>query len=113
VRYAPAPQRPDDAAAHPMESLRQSVRDASRTSSSEAFIDAARPQIALVQAGYRNRYGHPVAEVLQRYRDRGIALRLSPSCGAWTRMAAGPAGGECERDSSRRYWHHTGALDPP
>ncbi len=85
----------------------------SRTSSSEAFIDAVQPQIALVQAGYRNRYGHPVAEVLQRYRDRGIALHLSPSCGGWTRAAAGPSGGECERDRSRRYWHHTGAQELP
>ena len=40
----------------------------SKTSSSDAFLDAVRPSLALVQAGYRNRFGHPAAPVLERYR---------------------------------------------
>ena len=82
----------------------------SRTSSSAAFLDAVRPRIALVQAGYRNRFGHPVPEVVQRYRDRGIALRLSPACGAWWRDADDAPFGHCQRETVRRYWHHGGAT---
>jgi len=84
----------------------------SRTSSSAAFLDAVQPELALVQAGYRNRFGHPAPDVLQRYRERGIVLRLSPDCGAWQRTAADGASGLCERDAARRYWHHGGALQP-
>jgi competence protein ComEC len=85
----------------------------SRTSSSAAFIEAVQPQLALIQAGYHNRFGHPVAEVLQRYRGRGIALRLSPACGAWWRDAGADASGRCQRDAVRRYWHHRSAVDTP
>ncbi len=84
----------------------------SRTSSSAALLDAVQPRIALVQAGYRNRFGHPVPEVLQRYRERGIELRLSPHCGAWLRAADGAPDGVCQRDAARRYWHHGGAPAP-
>ncbi len=76
----------------------------SKTSSSEVFLDAVRPSIAVVQAGYRSRYGHPAAEVLQRYAVRGVALRRSDRCGAWTWNGEGL--GRCEREDRRRYWHH-------
>jgi competence protein ComEC len=33
----------------------------SKTSSSAPFLDAVQPRLALVQAGYRNRFGHPAA----------------------------------------------------
>jgi competence protein ComEC len=78
----------------------------SRTSSTGAFLDAARPSIALFQAGYRNRFGHPAPDVMQRYLDRGIAVQASPACGAWRWQADGPPEGVCLRDSKRRYWHH-------
>ncbi len=85
-------------------------RHGSRTSSSAAFIDAVRPQVAVVQAGYRNRFGHPVAEVVDRYRQRGVQLADTVRCGAWT-MASGAEGlplkGHCERDACRRYWQHS------
>jgi len=75
----------------------------SKTSSSAAFLDAVRPAVAVVQAGYRNRFGHPAEEVLARYRERGIAVVASPACGAWRWPADGDA--TCERDRARRYWH--------
>ncbi|HSC65463.1 MAG TPA: DNA internalization-related competence protein ComEC/Rec2 [Caldimonas sp.] len=78
----------------------------SKTSSSAPFLDAVRPRIAVFQAGYRNRFGHPAADVLDRYRERGIAIVASPACGAWQWRADGAAEGACERDASRRYWHH-------
>jgi competence protein ComEC len=76
----------------------------SRTSSTAAFIDAVAPQVAVVQAAYRSRYGHPAPDVMQRYADRGITIVRSDRCGAWTQPAAGAA--SCERLIARRYWHH-------
>jgi competence protein ComEC len=76
----------------------------SKTSSSEAFLDAVAPRMALVQAGYRNRFGHPAPAVLARYQSRGVAVFSSPDCGAW-RWASGSAEPVCEREASRRYWH--------
>ena len=78
----------------------------SRTSSTGAFLDATRPATAVFQAGYRNRFGHPAPDVLQRYRERGIVLQTSPACGAWRWQSEGPAEGACQRDAVRRYWHH-------
>ncbi len=85
----------------------------SRTSSSAIFLDAVAPRIAVFQAGYRNRFGHPAPDVLQRYRERGIAIVASPACGAWQWPAAGPAAGSCERDTHRHYWHAAAASAVP
>ena len=38
----------------------------SRTSTSENFLRAVDPRIALISSGWKNRYGHPHGEVLQR-----------------------------------------------
>jgi len=81
----------------------------SKTSSSEAFLDAVRPAIAVAQAGYRNRFGHPAPEVVQRYAARGIALSASPVCGALTWRSDAPAAVRCERAAFPRYWHHHAA----
>ncbi|WP_431275856.1 DNA internalization-related competence protein ComEC/Rec2 [Variovorax ureilyticus] len=78
----------------------------SKTSSSPLLLDAVRPDIAVVQAGWRNRFGHPAAEVVQRYVDRGIRLIDSPHCGAVTWSSAAPAEVLCYRNTGRRYWHH-------
>jgi competence protein ComEC len=84
----------------------------SRTSSTPAFLDAVQPREAVFQAGYRNRFGHPAADVVARYRERGIALRASPACGAYLWPGDSPgAEGICQRDAARRYWHHRPA--PP
>lgn len=84
----------------------------SKTSSTPAFVDAVAPRVAVFQAGYRNRFGHPAPEVLQRYRERGIAIESTPTCGAFIGNADGPAAGLCHRDNARRYWHHAAAYDP-
>ena len=77
----------------------------SRTSSSAAFLDAVQPRAAVFQAGYRNRFGHPAPEVIERYRERGIQIFQSPDCGAW-RGGEVAGASPCERDRVRRYWHH-------
>ncbi|MBK5206210.1 MAG: DNA internalization-related competence protein ComEC/Rec2 [Polaromonas sp.] len=83
----------------------------SKTSSSAPFLDAVRPQLALAQAGYRNRFGHPVESVLARYRERGIRLIKSPQCGAATWQSLKPADVTCQRQEDQRYWHHVIELD--
>ena len=82
----------------------------SRTSSSAAWLDALQPRWALVQAGYRNRFGHPADEVLARYQARGVALRSSPECGAATWRSQVPGQLRCEREAARRYWQHALGL---
>src|SRR4030095_6210087 len=77
-----------------------------KTSSTARFLDAVRPRVAVFQAGYRNRFGHPAPEVTARYRARGSTVVTSRACGAW-RWPGGAAGqGDCQRDVARRYWHH-------
>ncbi|MBL8345558.1 MAG: DNA internalization-related competence protein ComEC/Rec2 [Rubrivivax sp.] len=76
----------------------------SRTSSTPAFIETVAPELALAQAGYRSRFGHPAPDVVARYETRGIALARSDRCGALTLAPGGEA--RCEREAARRYWHH-------
>ena len=78
----------------------------SKSSSSEVFLDAVQPLVAWVQSGYRNRYGHPAAQVLQRYQKRSIVVRDSPHCGAmvWHSDSAGPI--VCARTEQMHYWSH-------
>ena len=79
----------------------------SKTSSSPALLEAVRPRTALVQAGYRNRFGHPAPDVLQRYRERNIRVVESSRCGAATWVSVAPDAVACERDTGRRYWQHS------
>jgi competence protein ComEC len=82
----------------------------SKTSSSAAFLDAVAPRWAVVQSGYRNRFGHPAAPVLARYRERGIVVVDSPHCGAWTWQSwklGGDEGPSCLRTQYPRYWNHS------
>ncbi len=78
----------------------------SKTSSSPAFLDAVQPSLALVQAGYRNRFGHPAAPVLARYAERGIRVVDSAHCGAALWSSAQPQQVHCQRTEAQRYWHH-------
>jgi competence protein ComEC len=78
----------------------------SKTSSSAPFLQALQPRLALVQAGYRNRFGHPAAPVLARYEDMNITVVDSAHCGAATWRSQAPDQWLCERERARRYWHH-------
>ncbi len=78
----------------------------SKTSSSPAFLDAVQPRIAIVQAGYRNRFGHPAAPVMQRYRQRQVRIVQSPQCGAAWWRSAQPELVQCQRTLALRYWNH-------
>ena len=46
----------------------------SRTSTTEAFLDAVMPVAAVISVGGGNRFGHPHNDVLSRLNERGIAV---------------------------------------
>jgi competence protein ComEC len=54
----------------------------SLTSSSEDFVRALQPQVAVVSAGRSNHFGHPVPEVLERYTAVGAELFRTDRNGA-------------------------------
>ncbi|MGI9150385.1 MAG: ComEC/Rec2 family competence protein, partial [Limnohabitans sp.] len=78
----------------------------SATSSTFAFLEAVQPQVAVVQAGYRNRFGHPRPEVMARYDTLGVQVVQSPRCGASLWRSDKPNGVQCERNQRQRYWQH-------
>ena len=78
----------------------------SKTSSSAGFLDAVQPRLALVQAGYLNRFGHPTQPVLVRYAERQIAVIDSPHCGAMTWQSWQAKAVSCQRETDKHYWHH-------
>ncbi|MEN8219286.1 MAG: hypothetical protein ABFS56_23580 [Pseudomonadota bacterium] len=79
----------------------------SQTSSTESFIDAVNPRIALFSTGYSNRFGHPKKEVVLRYRRREISVWDTVSAGAisFRLSAAGISTPSLAREEMRRYWH--------
>ncbi len=77
----------------------------SKTSSTPAFIDTVRPEVALFPYGYRNRYRHPHPAVVARYIDSGARLYDSPAHGAIeVRLAPGAPPPSSYRETHRRYW---------
>jgi competence protein ComEC len=78
----------------------------SRTSSIEGFVDALSPDYAVVAAGYRNRYGFPKPDVVERWRRRGATVLNTSDTGA-IRFRLGPGGlepVESYRSQKRRFW---------
>ncbi|MGZ5748185.1 MAG: DNA internalization-related competence protein ComEC/Rec2 [Caldimonas sp.] len=89
----------------------------SRTSSSAAFLDAVAPRVAVFQAGYRNRFGHPAPDVLERLSRAGhrhgrvSRLRcLAMACGRGARRQLLPGGGAALLACRSRV---AGAVNPP
>lgn len=81
----------------------------STTSSTAEFLSAVAPEVAVFTSGYRNRFGHPRPEVLQRYIDIGSRLLRSDRHGALQfDIRADGIGLRIEREARQRYW-----LDPP
>ena len=78
----------------------------SQTSSTEAFVEATQARWAWVQAGYRNRYGHPAPTVMARYQAHGTQVIETARCGAILWSSAQPQAMGCERMRRQRYWHH-------
>ncbi|RMH94886.1 DNA internalization-related competence protein ComEC/Rec2 [Lysobacter pythonis] len=74
-------------------------------SSGEAFVAATGARLALVSAGYANRFRHPREKVLGRWHDAGALTPLSFEQGALT-VRIGPGGlrWQGERTRRRRFW---------
>jgi competence protein ComEC len=84
----------------------------SATSSSDAFLAAVDPDVALFQLGYRNRYHHPHPDVWRRYARHGIARYRADDTGAVEIITH--AGGYRllpYRQTQRRYWRE--AVEAP
>jgi competence protein ComEC len=79
----------------------------SKSSSSQAFVDAVHPRYAVFTAGYLNRFGHPKAEIAERYRAAGSELLRSDEDGAISiEMDAQDFRVESYRKTHARYWQH-------
>lgn len=63
----------------------------SRTSSSAAFLDAVAPRLAIVSAGFDNRFGMPHREVVEAYDRRGVEVLRTDLDGA-IRVDIAPTG---------------------
>ncbi len=81
----------------------------SKSSSSQAFVAAVSPDIAIFPVGYRNRYRLPSETVKQRYRQAGARLLSTGHAGA-LHIELLPGEGASLIDEYRlshaRYWHH-------
>ncbi|GAB1720612.1 MAG: DNA internalization-related competence protein ComEC/Rec2 [Nitrosospira sp.] len=83
----------------------------SRTSSTEEFVRQVDPRLVIFSVGYRNRFGHPEAGVLERYRTLGSMLLRSDMDGA-VMLRFGDSGMmvETSRILQRRYWHEASTM---
>ena len=61
----------------------------SKTSSEDLFLDTAKPELALISAGRRNRYGHPHSVVISRLTERNIPYKRTDVEGSIQIMLAG------------------------
>ena len=84
----------------------------SKTSSVEEFVQQVNPALTIFTVGYRNRFGHPRKEVVERYRAQGSRLLRSDTDGAvLLRFADNTVTVETWRARHRRYWQDAPATD--
>lgn len=77
----------------------------SKTSSTDEFVRQVNPRLVIFTVGYRNRFGHPREEVVERYRALGSTLLRSDIDGAvLLRFADNAFAFETSRALRRRYW---------
>jgi competence protein ComEC len=78
----------------------------SKTSSTKAFIERLSPAWALFSAGYRNQYGHPADEVVNRYWQQGSHIVGTAEAGAISLLIEPDGRYQIQgyRDQNRRYW---------
>jgi competence protein ComEC len=80
----------------------------SRTSSSPRFVATVEPRIALISAGYRNRWELPRPDVVRRWRDVGAVVLTTAVEGAISvRLCDGGGIVDLDRHRKRirRVWH--------
>lgn len=83
----------------------------SGTSSAPRFVGALRPAVAIVSAGYRNRWGFPKDEVVDRWQEAGTEVMNTATSGAIHYRVCADSGARLQseqRNRMQRYWHdHT------
>jgi competence protein ComEC len=77
----------------------------SKTSSSQELLDAVSPRWVVIQSGYRNRFGHPHSEVLERLRAKSEILRTDLLGAIQMRWTGGALSVTHFWADHRRYWH--------
>jgi len=77
----------------------------SASSSTPAWVAAVAPRLAIVSAGHRNRFGHPRAEVVERWQAVGAEVLNTSESGA-VRIWLGRGGRQVreQRVFERRWW---------
>jgi competence protein ComEC len=83
----------------------------SLTSSTDAFVERIQPTVAVASAGRANHFGHPVPEVLERYRAAGAAVYRTDRDGAVEAVSDGVTLDVRTFGSGRwgPFTHHDGA----
>jgi len=83
-------------------------------SSSKQFVEAVSAQFVLIASGHRNRFGHPRADVIDRYLATDAAIMGTVESGAINVLIR--RDGEVEfahrRSTHRRYWHEIEDANP-
>ena len=80
----------------------------SQTSSSTDFVARLKPELAIVSAGFSNRWGFPKADVVRRWEYAGARLLGTATSGAIGQricISGGVTSLRLQRRDSQRYWH--------
>jgi competence protein ComEC len=80
----------------------------SKSSSSYPFLKQVQPKTVIVSAGYNNRFGHPSADIIQRYEILGLDYFVTNAEGMLSFYYPAPnpdhSGPISYRKSAPRYW---------
>ncbi len=77
----------------------------SATSSSADFIRAVSPRVVLFPAGYRNRFGFPKPDIINRYQDAGVRVLSTANSGMIAFAGDREMVFSRYRQEHRRFWH--------
>jgi competence protein ComEC len=80
----------------------------SRTSSSEQFVSTLRPKLAIVSAGFGNRWGFPKKDVVAAWRNAGAEVLNTATSGAISYRVCRDNGIRrlgLHRLDARKFWH--------
>jgi len=78
----------------------------SATSSSPAFVRGVAPVLAIVSAGFDNRWGFPQPEVRRRWLETGAAVVVTGDAGAVRVRLDDEWDVRLERAAAKRYWRN-------
>ena len=77
----------------------------SKTSSTEIFLHQVQPKTVIFTVGYRNPFGHPKAEIVERYKIQSSKIYRSVLDGALTLdFDSSGVTAQPYRSEHRRYW---------